>query len=84
MFFDEKRERKAQLLKFLFWELNVIVEGKAWDKNEWSKARWEVGLQVEEFLPFLEKNRTSEDTNVYVLFRDVERDQGEFPFFTEA
>ena len=52
MFFDEKRERKAKLLKFLFWELNVIVEGKAWDKNEWSKAIWEVGLQVEEFYSF--------------------------------
>ena len=44
MFYDEKRE-EGRVTEVLFWELNVIVEGKAWDKNEWSEAIWEVGLQ---------------------------------------
>ena len=34
MFYDKKRQREeGKVTEVLFWELNVIVEGKAWDKN---------------------------------------------------
>lgn len=68
MFYDEKKSEEGKVSEVLFLGLSAVVEGKAWDKNEWSKVMWEVGLQVEELPLRLLQKRTSGDINIYVLY----------------